>query len=95
MTPVKRFKNTSPERLALADFYESPVGQAIYRLRSVSVEPLIGQIKEVFGLDPLPLRGEDEVSALCLLCVLVYQLVVLLNHLEGRPLRRIKHLLTT
>jgi len=95
VAPVERFENTPPERLARADFYESPVGQAIYRLRSISVEPLIGQIKEVFGLDPLPVRGKDKVSALCLLCVLVYQLVVLLNRLEGRPLRRIKHLLTT
>ena len=95
VAPVERFENTPPERLALADFYESPAGQAIYGLRGISVEPLINQIKEVFGLDPLPLRGKDKVSALCLLCVLVYQLVVLLNHLEGRPLRRIKHLLTT
>lgn len=95
VAPVERFENTPPERLALADFYEAQAGQAIYGLRGISVEPLAGQIKEVFGLDPLPLRGGDKVSALCLLCVLVYQLVVLLNHLEGRPLRRIKHLLTT
>ena len=95
MAPMERFENTPPERLARADFYESPVGQAIHGLRGISVEPLTGQIKDVFGLDPLPLRGEDKVSALCLLYVLVYQLVVCLNHLEGRPLRRIKHLLTT
>ncbi|MFQ6075340.1 MAG: hypothetical protein ACE5Z5_04290 [Candidatus Bathyarchaeia archaeon] len=35
-------------------------------------------MKEVFGLDTLPLRGKDKVSALCLLCVPLYQLVVLL-----------------
>ena len=95
VTPVERRKKTPPERLALAEFYESEAGQSIYGLRSVTVEPLIGQIKEVFGLDPLPMRGLERASALYLICILVYQLVVYLNHLQGRPLRDIKHLLTT
>lgn len=95
VTPVKRFEGTPPERLALADFYESEAGQAIYGLRGVTVEPLIGQIKDVFGLDPLPVRGLRRASALYLLCVLIYQLVLCLNHLDSRPLREIKHLLTT
>ena len=95
VTPVKRCENTPPERLILADFYESEAGQAIYGLRGVTVEPLIGQIKDVFGLDPLPVRGFKRVSALYLLCVLAYQLALCLNHLESRPPRDIKHLLTT
>lgn len=95
VTPVERCENTPLERLALAEFYESEAGQALYGLRCVTVEPLIGQIKDVFSLDPLPVKGLERASALYLLCVLVYQLVVYLNHLEGRPLREIKHLLTT
>lgn len=96
VTPVDGIgRHTPPERLARAEFYESPAGQAIYHPRGVSVEPLMEQIKEVFGLDPLPLRGLGKASALYLLCILVYQLAVCLNHLEHRPLRHIKHLLTT
>lgn len=95
VTPVERCENMSPDRLALADFYESEAGQALYGLRAVTVEPLIGQIKDIFKLDPLPVRGLERASAIYLLCVLAYQLVVYLNHLEGRPLREIKHLLTT
>jgi hypothetical protein len=30
--PVRRYKNTSPERIKLVEFYESDVGQAIYML---------------------------------------------------------------
>ena len=57
VTPVEKCENTPPKRLALAEFYESEAGQAIDGLRSVTVEPLIGQIKDVFKLDPLPVRG--------------------------------------
>jgi Transposase DDE domain len=46
--PVKRYKNTPADRIKLVKFYESNVGQAIYSLRSISIEPLIEHIKSVF-----------------------------------------------
>ena len=35
---------------------ESNVGQTVYSLRSISIEPLIEHIKSVFRIDPLPVR---------------------------------------
>ena len=55
--PVQRYKNTSDDRLKLVEFYESNIGQNIYSLRNISIEPLIERIKSVFRIDPLPVRG--------------------------------------
>lgn len=77
--PVKRYKNTSEDRVKLIEFYESNVGKVIYSLRSISIEPLIGNIKSAFRIDPLPVRGYAKVCAIVLLSVLVYQLLVYYN----------------
>ena len=77
--PVKRYKNTSEERIKLVEFYESDVGQAIYSLRGMSIEPLIGHIKSAFRIDPLPVRGYDNTCAIVLLSVLLYQILVYYN----------------
>jgi len=93
VTPVRVYKNTPPERVKLAEFYNSPMGKALYRLRSVSVEPFISQLKDLFPIDPLPVKGRRKADAYFLLSVLIYQLAVYLNHQTGRPHRHIKHLL--
>ena len=77
--PVERYKSTSKERLELVCFYESELGQAIYSRRRISVEPLIEHIKSIFRIDPLPARGFHTVSAIVLLMVLLYQLMVYYN----------------
>jgi hypothetical protein len=77
--PAKRYKNTSEERIKLVEFYESDVGQAIYMLRSISIEPLIGHVKSTFRIDPLPVRGYDNTCAIVLLSVLLYQILVYYN----------------
>jgi len=77
--PVRRYRKTPEERLKLIDFYESPLGQVIYSNRSISVEPLIEQIKSVFRIDPVPARGYDKVHNIVLLSVLLYQLLVYYN----------------
>jgi hypothetical protein len=59
--PVQRYENTTADRIKLVEFYESNVGQAIYSLRSISIEPLIEHIKSVFRIDPLPVR-EDMIE---------------------------------
>ena len=58
--PVKRYRNTPSYRIKLIKFYKSKVGQTTYYLRSKSIEPLIGHIKSVFKIDPLPVRGHDR-----------------------------------
>ena len=77
--PVERYKSTPKERLELVCFYESTLGNAIYSQRRISVEPLIEHIKSVFRIDPLPTRGFGAVSAIVLLSVLLYQLMVYYN----------------
>jgi len=77
--PVERYRNTPKYRLELVCFYQSTLGQSIYNQRGISIEPLIGHIKPVFRIDPLPARGFHAVSAIVLLSVLLYQIMVYYN----------------
>jgi len=94
--PVERYKNTSKKRLELVCFYQSGLGQSIYNQRGISIEPLIEHVKSVFRIDPLPVRGFHAVSAIVLLSVLLYQIMVYYNCKVGKlnP-RSIKHMLGT
>ena len=47
--------------------------------RGISIEPLTEHIKSVFRIDPLPARGFHAVSAIVLVSVLLYQIVVYYN----------------
>jgi hypothetical protein len=71
--------NTSRDRLQLIEFYESELGQVIYSWRGISVEPLIEHIKDVFKIDPLPIRGYQKAAGLVLLSVLLYQIIVFIT----------------
>ena len=48
----------------MINFYDSELGQAICSWRSISVEPLIEHIKDVFKIDPLPVRGYQKAAAI-------------------------------
>ena len=61
--PVKRYRNTPSDRIKLIEFYKSDIGQTIYSLRSISIEPLIEHIKSVFRVNPLPVRGYAKASS--------------------------------
>ncbi len=50
-------------------------------------------MKDVFAIDPLPVRGFDKVRSIVLLSVLLYQVMVYYNYLTGRPLRALKYML--
>ncbi len=92
--PLERYRHTTDNnRLALLQFYQSEFGQHVYSRRSISVEPLIEQIKDVFDIDPLPVRGFDKARSIVLISILLYQLMVYYNYLTGRPLRALKHML--
>ena len=74
--PVERYESTPKERLELVCFFQSELGQTIYKQRGISVEPLIEHIKSVFRIDPLPVRGFKTVSSTVLLSVLLYQMMM-------------------
>jgi hypothetical protein len=82
--PIKRYKHTPDYRLQLMHFYKSRLGQSIYRRRGISIEPLIEQIKSVFRIDPLPVRGYQSSKAIVLLSVLLYQIIVYYNCKKGK-----------
>jgi hypothetical protein len=96
LCPLQKYKNTSKKRLELVCFYQSSLDQAIYNKRRISVEPLIEHIKSVFKINPLPVRGFHKVSAIVLLSVLLYQLMVYYNYKkdESNP-KSIKYMLGT
>ena len=89
------YSHTSNDRLQLIHFYESELlGQAIYCWRSISVEPLIEHIKDVFKIDPLPVRGYQKAAGLVLLSVLLYQIIVYYNcKTRKEHPKAIKHML--
>ena len=89
--PLERYKHTiDNDRLALLQFYQSEFGQHVYSQRSISVEPLIEYMKDVFAIDPLPVRGFDKVRSTIVICIIVSGNDVL--HLAGRPLRALKYM---
>jgi len=88
------YNNTSSDRLQWIEFYESELGQTIYSWRGISVEPLIEHIKDVFKIDPLPIRGYHKAAGIALLSVLLYQIIVYYNckTCKEHP-KAIKHML--
>jgi len=82
-----------PSRLILATEVESKSSSLVYSWRMRSIEPLIEQVKDVFGIDPLPVRGFANAESIVLVSVLLHQLMVYYNHLTGRPLGALKHML--
>jgi hypothetical protein len=94
--PVERYESTSKKRLDLVCFYESEMGQSIYNRRRISIEPLIEHIKSVFRIDQLPVRGFQAASAIVLLSVLLYQIMVYYNCMKNKSnLKSIKYMLGT
>lgn len=93
--PVSEIYNhTSSERLQLIEFYESKLGQVIYSWRSISVEPLIQHIKDIFKIDPLTVRGYQKAAGIVLLSVLLYQIIVYYNcKTRKEHPKAIKHML--
>lgn len=96
ITPVNKrnWKKELPKKLKeRIVFLKSKIGRTLYCLRSETIEPLIGQIKNIFHLNKLRVKGLLKVQVLTYLSVLFYQGAILTNHLTGNPLRKVKYLL--
>ena len=77
--PLKIYPSTPPERIKLADFYNSTTGQELYSQRKISIEPLFEIFKDAFNIKTVPIKGLNNVKSFVLICVLVYQLAVYYN----------------
>ena len=86
-------KSTSPERRDRSAYLSSPEGKARYRQRGSSIEPFFATIKNFFHLDPLPLQGKTNASVLILLALYAWNLIVLFNFANHRPLGAVKPVL--
>jgi hypothetical protein len=97
--PCRKIRKYIQNRLELVCFYQSVLGHTIYNQRriSASIEPSIEHIKSVFRIDPLPVYGFQSVSAIVLLSVLLYQIMVYYNCKidKSKPPKPIKYMLGT
>jgi hypothetical protein len=76
--------------------YDFEMGETIYNQRGISIEPLIEYIKSVFRIDPLLARRFHIVSAIVLLSVLRYQIMVYYNCKKNKSNpKSIKYMLGT
>jgi len=71
----------------------TPEGKSRYKQRGSTIEPFFATIKSLFGLDPLPVKGTIKTSAFILLALYTWNLIVLFNFVNNRPLGRVKPLL--
>ncbi len=86
-------KSTPQARRDRAAYLASPPGKARYRQRGSSIEPFFGTLKDFFHLDPLPRQGKTNASVLILLALYAWDLIVLFNFLNDRPLGAVKPVL--
>jgi hypothetical protein len=67
--PEPPAQDASPQ-VKMAYKLQTEIGQAIYRLRKCTVEPVIGSIKAVLGFRQFSLRGLDPADGeWCLVCL--------------------------
>jgi hypothetical protein len=86
-------KSTPQDRRDRAAYLASPEGKARYQQRGCSIEPFFATLKDFFHLDPLPVQGKTLASVVILLSLYAWDLVVLLNFVNHRPLGAVKPIL--
>jgi len=91
IVPMEKYKHTAPRRLPYIRFFKSARGQRLFRLRKITVEPMFDILKSLFSLEQVWMKGKQNVQPLLLLAVFVYQLLILFNFVNGRPLSHVKY----
>jgi len=86
-------KSTPQDRRDRAAYLASPIGKCRYKRRGSSIEPFFSTIKQLFHLNPLPVQGKSKASAYILLALYSWNLIVLFNFLNHRPLGEVKPVL--
>lgn len=89
ITPIKAKKHSPPQRHERAQLYNDPEVRQAFALRKTTVEPFQGQLKSLFNLDQLPVKGLANVRPLVILATLAYLLLAKLNLLLGRDLLKL------
>ena len=92
IVPMKKRPNTNDERIPYIKFYHSKHGRKIYDQRGKTIEPLFGYIKELFSTTKLKMKGLKNVQAYLSITIWLYQILIYVNYIFKRPLRRLKYL---
>lgn len=92
IVPMKKYPNSKDERIPYIEFYRSEYGRKIYAQRGKTIEPLFGYIKELFSTAKLKMKGFKNVQACLSITIWVYQILVYVNSILKKPLRRLKYL---
>lgn len=90
--PLNQANKPKGERLDREKFYQSKLGQKLYKRRT-DIERLNGQLKDLFLIDPLPIRRLKNVQTFVNLTMLAYLAAVYYNHQNSRKPRAIKSLI--
>ena len=85
--------STSEDRCRRAAYLASPEGKSRYQQRGSSIEAFFATLKSLFQLDPLPVQGKINASVFILLALFAWNLIVLFNFINHRPLGEVKSVL--
>jgi len=86
-------KSSPQHRRDRAAYLASPQGKARYRQRATSIEPFFAPLKHLFQLVPLPVQGLPKAAAFILFALYAWNLIVLFNCVNNRPLGAVKPVL--
>jgi hypothetical protein len=90
--PLNMSNKLKGQRLKRWKFYKSKLGQELY-YRRTDIERLNGHLKDLFLIDPFPVKRLKNVSTYLNLVMLCYLAGVYYNFTKGRNLREIKSLI--
>ena len=88
--PMEKGKSTSTKRLKYIRYFKSPFGQKLFKLRKTTIEPLFDIIKRTFDLEPCWMKGKANNTAILLLAVYVYQIMLYYNYLIEQPIAKVE-----
>ncbi len=90
--PLNMSNRLKGQRLKRWKFYKSKLGQKLYQRRT-DIERLNGHLKDLFLIDPFPVRRFKNVNTFLNLAMLCYLAGVYYNFTWSRNLREIKSLI--
>ena len=90
ITPIKAKKHTPEHRRERTVLYNDPEVREAFTLRKTTVEPFQGQLKYLFNLEQLRVKGIRNVRPLVLLAVLTYLLLAKLNLALGLDILKLQ-----
>lgn len=79
VAPIKAKANTPAHRLERVQLYNDPEVREAFVVRKTTVEPFQGQLKALFNLEYLCMKGLANVRTLVILATLAYLLLARLN----------------